>query len=152
MTNEADPLLTEDDAGAPLRWARAGAFFYVVWGMLHYLAAWRVWQLGTGLPEGMVQGRVLQDAWHLALISTLAIWVAVTMNWRNGRFGFWLNGLVVSLTDIGFILLVVLPGYMPVPAALVGPSVWLLAFTASTVGRRLVWPAPVAPSGAARKR
>jgi hypothetical protein len=60
----------------------------------------------------------------------------VTLNWRNSRVGYWFNLVVVSLTDIGFIGGIVIPGYITAAAGWTGPIFWLLAATFTTIGLR----------------
>ena len=93
--------------------ARSGAITYVLWGLLHVEAARRVMMLGQSLEPGMVQARIYQGAWNLLFFALFGIVVAVWMNWKNNRTGYWLNLVVVSVGDIGFILLVLAPGYLP---------------------------------------
>jgi hypothetical protein len=109
--------------------ARAGAFFYILWGLLHIYAAYTVFQLGNNQPPGMVQGKLHQEAWNLLWLSVFAIVVAVRLNWHNSRLGYWLNLIVVSMTDIGFIIFVLLPGYS---TDLIGPILWLLGAICTT--------------------
>jgi len=114
--------------------ARLGSITYVLWGILHIEAARRVYMLGRGLDAGIVQGRVYQDAWNLLFFALFGIAVGVLLNWKNSRLGYWLNLVVVSAGDIGFILFVLIPGYVPfVPGAL-GPLLWMVAVVFSTVG------------------
>ena len=120
--------------------AKIGAAFYVLWGALHFLAAYKVQQVAAGMPAGMgvEAARVTQDAWHLAIIAAFAIVIAVKWNWHNDKLGYWLNLWLVSGTDVGFIFLVLLPGYFPagLGPGLVGPGVWVLAVAFSTIGYR----------------
>lgn len=111
-----------------------GAIFYVVWGGLHLLAAVQVWRLGSGMSEGMARARVFQSAWNLAFLATLVSLVAVVLNWQNSPTGYWLNLALASATDIGFIVLILAPGYLPLWPGSVGPALWLLATTFSTLG------------------
>lgn len=60
-----------------------------------------------------MQGRIHQGAWDLLFFASFAIAVAVRYNWRNETLGYWLNLIVVSAADIGFIVFVLLPGYVP---------------------------------------
>lgn len=114
--------------------ARSGAVVYVLWGILHIEAARRVYNLGLSLDPGMVQGRILQNAWNLFFFALFGIVVAIWLNWKNDRLGYWMNLIVVSAGDIGFIVFVLMPGYVPwVPGAL-GPALWLLAALLSTLG------------------
>ena len=114
--------------------AKLGAITYVLWGLLHIEAARRVYMLGQTLDPGMVQGRIYQGAWNLLFFALFGIVVAVIWNWRNSRLGYWLNLVVVSAGDIGFILFVLLPGYIPLVPGGLGPLLWVLALVFSTLG------------------
>lgn len=117
-----------------MNFARAGAIAYIIWGLLHVEAARSVYTLGASLEAGMVQGRIYQDAWNLLCFAVLAVVVAVVFNWRNSRMGYWLNLLVVSATDIGFIVFILLPGYLPLIPGVLGPVFWLLGGVLTTIG------------------
>jgi len=114
--------------------AKLGAATYVLWGLLHIQAAWGVYKLGQSLDPGMVQARVFQNAWMLLFFALFGIVVAVIWNWRNSRLGYWLNLVVVSSGDIGFILFVLVPGYVPLVPAGLGPLLWIVALALSTLG------------------
>jgi len=86
------------------------------------------------MGRGLVQGRVYQNAWNLVFFAVFAIVVAVTFNWKNSRLGYWLNVVVVSATDIGFIVHVLAPGYVPLIPGIAGPVFWVLAVIFSTIG------------------
>ncbi len=114
--------------------AKLGAVTYVLWGLLHIEAARKVYLLGQALDPGIVQGRIYQDAWNLLFFALFGIVVGVFLNWKNSRIGYWLNLVVVSAADVGFIVTVMVPGYIPfIPGAL-GPFLWILALLFSTVG------------------
>ncbi len=114
---------------------KVGAVLYVVWGLLHLRAAYEVYQLASQVSErSMVSGRIVQDAWNLGWIALFAIVVAIWLNWRNSSVGYWSNLVVVSLTDIGFILTILLPGYVALVPGLMGPITWILAVIFSTIG------------------
>jgi hypothetical protein len=112
--------------------AKAGAASYFIWSLLHFQAAWSVYQLGLHMSPGMEQGRVLQDAWNLLWFSILAIVAAVFFNWRNDVRGWWINLAVVSVADLGFIFFVLMPGFVPLWPGLAGPVFWLLGLGLST--------------------
>ena len=116
--------------------ARLGAILYVLWGLLHLEAARGVYALGQSLESGMVQGRVFQMAWCLLFFAVFGIVVAVVWNWRNSRLGYWMNLVVVSAGDLGFIFFVLLPGHVPLVPGGLGPLLWVLAVAFSTVGIR----------------
>ncbi len=114
--------------------AKLGAITYVLWGLLHIQAARLVYMLGQTLEPGIVQGRIYQGAWNLLFFALFGIIVAIFLNWKNSRFGYWLNLVVVSAADIGFIVAVLIPGYVPLVPGGLGPLLWLLALLFSTVG------------------
>mgnify|MGYP004366705417 FL=1 len=107
---------------------------YVMWGILHIQAARLVFLLGGSLEPGMVQGRIYQDAFSLLFFAIFGIAVAVWLNWRNSRLGYWLNLVVISAADIGFIVYVLLPGYVPLVPGGLGPLLWVVAIIFSTLG------------------
>ena len=114
--------------------ARIGSILYIIWGLLHIIAAKKVYHLAQTLESGMVQGRVIQNAWNLLFFAVFAIVIAIFMNWKNSKTGYWLNLVVVSAADVGFILAILMPGYLPIVPGIVGPAVWILALVFSTIG------------------
>jgi hypothetical protein len=56
-----------------------GAIGYVLWGCLHFQAAYAVYHVDAALEPGMVQGRVFQDAWNLLFFGATATVVALTL-------------------------------------------------------------------------
>jgi hypothetical protein len=96
------------------------------------VAAYKVYSLGQTLEQGIVQGRILQDAWNLLFFALFGIVVAILYNWNNNKTGYWLNLIVVSVGDIGFIITILLPGYLPLFPAVLGPVLWVLALMFST--------------------
>ena len=111
-----------------------GAAAYVLWGLLHLFAAFQVYNLGSRQAPGMVRGRMIQSAWNLACIAIFVIVVAVAYNSRNSPLGYWLNLITATVTDIGFILFVLVPGYLPLRPGLLGPALWIIAAIFSTLG------------------
>ena len=114
--------------------AKLGSITYVLWGILHIEAARKVYVLGQTLDAGMVQGRIFQDAWNLLFFAVFGIVVAIFLNWKNSRLGYWLNLAVVSAGDIGYIVFVLVPGYVPFMPGALGPILWVLAVLFSTIG------------------
>ena len=114
--------------------AKVGAVAYVMWGILHIQAARLVFLLGDSLEPGMIQGRIYQDAFSLLFFAIFGIAVAVWLNWQNSRLGYWLNLVVISAADIGFIVYVLLPGYVPLVPGGLGPLLWVVAIIFSTLG------------------
>jgi hypothetical protein len=82
----------------------------------------------------MAQGRIYQDAWNLLFFALFGIVVGVCLNWKNSRLGYWLNLIVVSAGDIGYIVFVLIPGYVPFMPGALGPILWILAVIFSTIG------------------
>ena len=119
--------------------AKIGAVLYAIWGLLHLVAALAVYRLGASLDAGMVQGRLFQSAWNLLFFAVFAIVVAVFFNWRNTRAGYWLNLVVISVTDIGFIAFVLAPGYLPVWPGMLGPIFWVAGAAVTTLAIRHGW-------------
>jgi hypothetical protein len=109
-----------------------GAILYFLWALLHLYAAFLVYKLGTRQPAGMVRGRVYQGAWNLAFFAVAVGVVAVAYNWHNSPMGYWLNLLMTSVTDIGFIVFILAPGYLPLRPGSLGPVLWILALVFST--------------------
>ena len=109
--------------------AKLGAALYVCWGLLHFPAAYDVYKLAQNSPATMAQGRLMQLAFYLAAFATTAIVLAITLNklaQRPARF--WVNGVIIGIADIPFILFVLVPGYMPWWPGLLGPALWIAAF------------------------
>ncbi|MFQ5992597.1 MAG: hypothetical protein ACE5NA_09200 [Nitrospiraceae bacterium] len=123
-----------------IRWAhKVGAGLYVLWGLLHLMASWKVYLLAEEVPTdlALAHGRLLQSAWNLAFLALFAIVVALTLNWKNDRVGYWLNLAVVSGTDIGFVVFILGPGLIPLFPGIAGPVLWILAALCTTIGYRL---------------
>ncbi|NWF39002.1 hypothetical protein F3F96_07635 [Mariprofundus sp. NF] len=116
---------------------RIGAVLYCIWGVLHVNAAIATYELGATLEPGLVQGRVYQDAWNLLFVAISVSVIAILLNWKNSRLGFWLNLGIASVTDMGFIIHVLVPEYVPLIPAGAGPVLWVFAviFTAIAVGK-----------------
>lgn len=116
--------------------AKIGSGLYVIWGLLHIVAAVQEFQLGASLEFGLVQGKINQGAWELLFIALASITIAVIYNWKSSRLGYWLNLLIVSIADIGFIIFVFLPGHVSLLTGILGPMFWLSVAVFSTLGIR----------------
>src|SRR5580700_8212417 len=102
-----------------MRAYRIGAVCYVIWGIFHaYIGGFLLYRvatagthgalatIGNALPPGriltqndpLVNGVLQHYAWNLLWFGVYAIVLAVFMNWRNSRTGYWFNLVVVSLT------------------------------------------------------
>jgi len=114
--------------------AKLGAVFYFLWGVLHIGAAFEQFMLGKSLEFGLIQGKVNQGAWDLLVVSLLTIVIAANRNWKNDVLGYWLNLVIVSATDIGFIIFVLAPRHVSLIPGILGPMLWVLGLVFSTIG------------------
>lgn len=119
-----------------MRYARVGAGLYVVWGLLHIKAAYDQFALGARVEPGLVQGKLNQGAWDIFFFALASITIAVVLNWKNDNLGYWLNLLIVSIADLGFIIFVLIPGYVSTFPGILGPIFWISAAVFSTIGIR----------------
>ncbi len=110
-----------------------GAAFYFAWGALHLLAAVNSFSFAANIEADLVQGRLFQGAFYVAIFAVVAVIVALGFNWRNSRAGFWINLITVSTADIPFVLFIVLPGHMTGLEAVLGPSLWIGGVVMSTL-------------------
>jgi hypothetical protein len=132
--------------------AKLGAVFYVCWGLLHFTAAYGVFKLAQNSPATMTQGRLMQTAFYLTAFATAAIIFAITLTWRNDRFGFWANAVMVGVADIPFILWVLIPGYAPWWPGLLGPILWIAALFFTALARMGSTPTVAVGSGSVAHR
>jgi hypothetical protein len=119
-----------------MTFAKIGATSYIIWWLLHIGAALDEFRLGSTLEPGLVQGKINQGAWDLLFFALFAIVVAVKYNWKNESLGYWLNLIVVSAADIGFIIFVLLPGHVALFPGILGPIFWIGGAVFSTLGIR----------------
>jgi hypothetical protein len=111
-----------------------GSVFYLIWAALHIQAGFGVVRLGDSVPASMIQGRLYQDAWTLFTAAGAIAITSVIMLWRNWSPGYWLNFGIAGITDVGFIVLILVPGYAPLWPGLQGPLAWILGLIFSTTG------------------
>ena len=115
--------------------ARLGAIFYVMWGAFHLRVAYGIYMLGIPLT-GIAQGRMYQLATYMLTISLFVICIAVALNWRNSRIGYWLNLCVAGWADSVWVLVVVLPGYVGLARGLIPPAIFVAGAIGTTIARR----------------
>lgn len=134
---------------------KLGAICYALWGLLHIIgAAVLLLQatdagattvfatIGSATPASALPqlSSTLADAvlgyyaWNLLWIGAFVLVVAVTLNWRNHRLGYWLNLVVVSAVDLGLVLFLLAPAHMALADGLMGVALWLPALLFSTIG------------------
>jgi len=114
--------------------ARVGAVLYVLWGLLHYDAAYGLYQVAQSTPLTIVHGQLQQLAFYLASFATAGI-VFATLNWRNSPLGFWCNAIILGIGDIPFILFVLVPGYMPLWPGIEGPALWIAGLACTAIAQ-----------------
>jgi hypothetical protein len=114
--------------------ARLGALCYVVWGLFHVKVANDIYLLGSA-QTGIAQGRLYQLAAYLLCIAVFAIVVALVANWRNTQGGYWLNLCVIGWADGVWVLVVVLPGYVPLLRGLLPPAIFLAGAVLTSIAR-----------------
>ena len=114
--------------------ARLGALCYVAWGLFHVKVANDIYLLGSA-QTGITQGRLYQLAAYLLCIAVFAIVVALVSNWRNTQRGYWLNLCVIGWADGVWVLVVVLPGYVPLLRGLLPPAIFLAGAVLTSIAR-----------------
>lgn len=113
---------------------RIGATFYVIWGLLHINAAYGLYLLAASMTPSIIEARIGQGAWHLLFFGVIAIVVGIRWNWRNSAMGYWINIVTLTVVDLGFIFIVLIPQELPIFPAGLGPLFWILAAIFSTIG------------------
>ena len=112
---------------------RIGAIFYGIWGLLHIPIGYSVYMSGLSLEPGIVQGRIFQVGFFLAAAGVAALAIA-RWNWINHSAAYWSNVWLTTVVDIGFLLFIQFPGYVPLTRGLPGPITWVIALIFSTIG------------------
>ncbi len=134
---------------------RLGAIFYILWGIMHAMFGAQIIIQNTGEgpfaviqsiyadigpqmtpkePGSVIGALMNQHGWNLLWFGVFATVVGAFYNWRNSFSGYWYNLAVVSLADIGFIVAVLIPGYVDLMVGIWGPILWVLAIIFSTIG------------------
>ena len=142
---------------------KAGAIAYMAWGALHVLVGGIPLFLFLKGPVDHALGALLNktyaaDAIDPDIIATLsqhafnllaggiAVFCIAFLNWRNDRTAYWINLLLGGVLDLGFVMLVVIPGHIALSAGLPGPLIWLGGALMTTAGRRNASDAAPLPS------
>ena len=120
----------------PMILARIGALCYIAWGIFHVNAAYEIYKLGAA-QSGITQGRLFQLAAYMLCIAMFAIATSAAGNWRNELRSYWLNLIVIGWADLVWVLMVVLPGYVPLLRGLLPPAIFVLGTLLTTAARRL---------------
>lgn len=112
---------------------RLGAIAYFIWGALHVLAGWKIFAMAATVSGDLVQGRLQQAGWNLICIAIGAMVIAATMNWRQSVAGYWLNLVLISATDLGFVFFLLAPGRTDLAEGLVGPAFWIVGLVLTSL-------------------
>lgn len=119
--------------------AKGGAVCFVLWGALHVVgggmlllalqqgpeagfAAYRAPEAAYSALAGAILGYF---AYGLVCIGGAVAVIAVRLNWKNSQSGLAANTVLIGLTEVGLILFLLIPGYVPFAQAL--PGLLLLA-------------------------
>ncbi|MCF7821556.1 MAG: hypothetical protein K9M17_03825 [Mariprofundaceae bacterium] len=134
---------------------KIGAVLYILWGGLHiYFGVWMLYALytegaaaviaivGSGVPastlpvslDPVTAATIGQHAWNILWFGFFAVVVGALLNWKNSLAGYWANLVVVSAADSGFVVAILLPGYIAISDGIEGPLLWIPAVIFSTIG------------------
>jgi len=135
---------------------KIGAVSYILWGLIHMAGGAIMFQriLADGamggaavmapgvpiaeqpaIPAGLADGVFLYHAWNILWLGLFAIVVAVLLNWKNNRVGYWANFAVLGAVEVGLIAAMMWPGHMKAgPDTLSGLVLWALGVLFTTMG------------------
>jgi hypothetical protein len=133
-----------------MRYARTGAVFFALWGLLHIVGGGAMLATSLGSIEGGF-GIFLKSAGSAGSLanailqyhSSNILWfgivctvVAITMNWQNSRPGLYFNLAIAGFADLGLVLFMLIPGYLSWSNGSQGLLLYLLAAGFSIAGAR----------------
>jgi hypothetical protein len=148
---------------------KVGAVFYTLWALLHVAAGitlvasalddvnGHLRAIGTAATEAqlpqlgehtVVSAIIAFHSFNMVWIGLLVGLIAVRLNWRNSRGGYWMNLALTAGLDVGLFLFLLLPGYMAWGDGWLGPLLFAGGATFSTFGLRRVTPDAVPAGGA----
>ena len=113
--------------------AKIGAISYALWSILHIAVGLDrlIARADAGLL-GEALGRLAQGHWTLIWVGVLGLGLSC-YNWRNNAVAYWLSAFVISVEDIGFLLFPVWQGGFGLPAAAIGPVLWIVGLVFTTI-------------------
>lgn len=129
--------------------ARIGAVFFGLWGLLHVVGGSAILAatLGGGPAAGFafyvqsggdfaaLAGAILaMNSFTIAWVGALVILIAATLNWRNDCTGFLLNVTLAGMMDIALVTFLLSPGFVTLGAALNGIILLVIAVICSSLG------------------
>lgn len=129
--------------------ARTASVLFLLWGLIHVLGGFVMLQAladggaeaylrtvatvdpsGASLvpPDGSPAQAILGfHAWNILWVGLCVSVVAVVLNRRSSRVGYWVNLALVSGADLGLLFFLVLPGVMTWGTAAPGLTLWIPA-------------------------
>lgn len=124
-------------------YSRAAAVVLAVWAFMHVGAAVSTWMTAGTVDGPLAAARIQQNAWHLfgmaIIVGILTPWI-----WRRRLGSAVVAVAITTFTDLGFIILLLLPGIVPIVPGIFGPSIWMMALILLALAHRenLKPPAP----------
>lgn len=147
---------------------KVGAVFYTLWALLHVVAGitlvgsaltdinGHLREIGTAATQAqlphlsnhtVVSAIIAFHSFNMVWIGLLVGVIAVRLNWRNSRGGYWLNLGLTGFLDIGLFVFLLVPGYMAWGDGWLGPVLFAGGASFSTLGLRRVTPDVVQSGG-----
>ncbi len=109
-----------------MNFAKVGAVFFILWGLLHIVGGGAIVMAAAESPaQGFAMygehsvaytqlaGSVLGYlAYGFVWIAVLVTYIGIRYNWRNSKDGLALNTVLVGMTDLGLMIYLVMPGFV----------------------------------------
>lgn len=124
---------------------KTGALICGLWGLIHVAGGGLLLadalsdhpenalkSLGSALSETdfpaadnpVVRAVVSFHSFNLLWMGLAAMIIALTLNWKNSKTGFFLNGALIGLADAGLIAFMLAPGIIKLEEGIIGPVLW----------------------------
>lgn len=114
-------------------YSKIGASAYALWSLLHiFLGVTRLMERSSDGTLAEATGRLAQGHWTLLYLGVFGLIVSY-FNWKNNSAAYWAAAFIISAEDIGFIIFPVLYGGTPFPASFIGPGLWIIGLTFTTL-------------------
>lgn len=113
--------------------AKIGAIAYALWSLLHI--ALGVTRLADRAADGSLAeatGRLAQGHWTLLYLGVFGL-ILSWFNWKNSAVAYWVSAFIISAEDIGFLLFPVWQGGTGLPAAAIGPGLWIIGLVCTSI-------------------
>lgn len=133
-----------------MKLAKIGAIFYLLWGLLHIVGggsilfsalesadiAYAGFQGSSGGHSALAGGVLAYHGFNILWIGFVVAVIAITLNWKNTRVGAWTNFALVGFLDLGLVIFMLIPGYVPWAAGSIGLGLFALAALFTAMARR----------------